>query len=129
MNKHHQFYLAIFSICLVFLLGLSTVNRTIHDGLFHPNFITENNTISPGCSVSHEGDCTDNKSNSHTQECDASCPVNIFSNGVLALDQVSEILAKTSIKSEIVSEYLISQFSAGEKKTYFARGPPEENKV
>ena len=129
LNKRLQFLLAISSTCLVLLLGLSTVNKTIHDGLFHPNFVTENNTIQSGCSGNHEGECKGNESSNHSQDCDASCPVNIFANGVLALDYIPEIITKTPVKCEVVSEYLIAQFSEEEKKSHLVRGPPEEMQV
>ena len=128
MNKHHQFFLAIFSICLVILLSLSTVNRTIHDGLFHSNFATETNTIPGGCSENHEGACQSSGSNSPSQDCDASCPVNVFDNGILAFDFIPHITTKTFIHSEVVLGYLIEEFRE-EKNDNLVRGPPEEKKV
>ena len=128
MNKHHQFFLAIFSICLVIILGLSTVNRTIHDGLFHSNFVSETNTIPTGCSGNHQGECPSGESNSSSQDCDASCPVNVFENGVLAFDFIPQITTKTYIQSEVVLRYLIAEFSE-EKSGNLARGPPEDKRV
>ena len=129
MNKHHQFTLAIFSICLVILLGLSTVNQTIHDSLFHPNFVTENQTTPYGCSANHQGECEGNQTSSHSQDCDASCPVNLFANGFLGLDYIPQIITQTPVKREIVLQYLISQFSEEEKKSHLVRGPPAEKQV
>lgn len=130
MNKHHQFLLAIFSICLVIALGLSTVNKTIHDGLFHPNFVTDNNPTPSGCTGHHEGECDHGQSNKHSEGCDSlSCPVNIFSNGVLALDFAPAQIAKPSIKGEFITEHLISHHSEKEKKSHLVRGPPEEKQV
>ena len=129
MNKIHQFTLSIFSICLVILLGLSTVNKTIHDRLFHPNLVTENNTNSSQCSGNHEGACNSNETKSHSQGCDASCPVNIFSNGVLALDYISEIPIHISAICRVVSEHPISHFIKEEKKSHLVRGPPMVKQV
>ena len=128
LNKHHQFTLGIFSICLVILLSLSTVNRTIHDGLFHSNFATETGTIPDGCSGNHEGPCQSGESNSQSQGCDASCPVNVFENGILAFDFIPQITTKTYIQSEVVKSYLIAEFSE-EENGNLVRGPPEEKKV
>ena len=130
MNKHHQFLLAIFSICLVFVLGLSTVNKTIHNGLFHSDFLTENNPTSSGCTSHHEGECDKGESSKQTEECDSpSCPVNIFTNGLLALDYAPESIVKSSIDREIVTEFLISHHSEEEKKSHLVRGPPEKKQV
>ena len=125
MNKDHQFFLAIFSICLVILLGISTVNTTIHDGLFHSNFTTETNTIPDGCSGNHEGACQSGESNSPSQDCNASCPVNVFESGILAFDFIPQIITKTYIQSEVVLNYLVAEFSEI-KNGNLARGPPEE---
>ena len=130
LNKHHQFALAIFSICLVILLGLSTVNKTIHDGLFHSNFATDTNPVPSSCTGHHEGECGKGESNKHSEECDSlSCPVNVFANGFLALDYIPEVTTKTSAKGEIVLEHLISHHSEEEKKSHLVRGPPEEKQV
>lgn len=128
MNKHHQFFLAIFSICLVIILGLSTVSKTIHDGLFHANFATEANTVPTGCSGNHEGACQSGESNSSSQNCDASCPVNIFDSGILAFDFIPQVTTKTHTQSEVVLRYIIKKYSE-EKNGNLVRGPPEENKV
>ena len=130
MNKHHQFNLAIFSTCLVILLGLSTVNKTIHDGLFHPNFATENDPFPSGCTGHHEGECGKGESNKDSEECNSlSCPANVFANGVIALDYTPEITTKTPVQCEIVLEHLISHHSKEEKKSNLVRGPPEEKQV
>ena len=124
MNRSHQFTLSIFSICLIILLSLSTVNKTIHDGLFHQNLVTENNTNSSKCSGNHEGVCNSNETNSHSQSCDASCPVNIFSNGVLTLDYIPEIRIHTPAQRGVVTDHSISHFIKEVKKSHLVRGPP-----
>ena len=116
--------MSLFSICLVILLSLSSVNKTIHDGLFHSNFVTENDTNSSQCSGNHEGACNGNKTTSHSESCDASCPVNIFSNGVLALDHSPEIRIHTSANLGVVTDNSISYFIKEEKKSHLVRGPP-----
>ena len=122
LNKRLQFLLAIFSTCLVLLLGLSTVNKTIHDGLFHPNFVTENNTIQSGCSGNHEGECKGNESSNHSQDCDASCPVNLFANGFLGLDYIPQIITQTPVKREIVLQcvptYLGNEYNHSSHQYY-----------
>ena len=129
MNKHHQFSLAIFSICLVILLGLSTVNQTIHDGLFHPNFATDTNPVPSGCTGHHEGECGKGESNKHSEECDSlSCPANVFANGVLAVDYTPEITTKTPVKDEIVLQYLISHHSEEEKRVTLSEVPPKKSR-
>lgn len=128
LNKHHQFALAIFSICLVVVLDLSTVNKTIHDGLFHPNF-SGTNPIHSGCSGHNEGACNGAESNNNSKGCDASCPVNIFSSGVLALDYAPEILSSPHIRCVSISEPFTSHVCKKEKKSHLVRGPPEEKQV
>ena len=129
MNRHLQFALAITSICLVFLLGLSAVNQSIHDGLFHSNFATENNTIPIGCSGNHDGACKSNQTNGQSKNCDASCPVNVFSNGVLDFDYIAEITTKTFIQIEVVSRYLALAYISEKENANLVRGPPIEKKA
>ena len=129
LNKYLQFLLATFSIALVFILGLSTVNKTIHDSLFHPNFVTENHTTPSGCSANHQGECEGNQTSSHSQDCDASCPVNLFANGVLGLDYIPQIITQTPVKREIISEFFISYTSEEKKKSHLVRGPPAKKQV
>ena len=129
MNKYLQFLLATFSIALVFILGLSTVNKTIHDSLFHPNFVTENHTTPSGCSANHQGECEGNQTSSHSQDCDASCPVNLFANGVLALAYAPEVTLTSYVENEIISEFFISYTSEEKKKSHLVRGPPAKKQV
>lgn len=130
MKKIHQFSLALFSICLVFVLGLSTVNKTIHDGLFHPNFLTENYPTPSGCTGHHDGACQTEESSQDTEGCDSpSCPVNIFSNGVLALAFVPEISLTSLIEDGITFQNCISHYSEEEKKSHHVRGPPAKKQV
>jgi hypothetical protein len=125
LNKCIQFSLATFSIVLVFILGLSTVNKTIHDGLFHPNFLTEISPTASSCTSHHVGGCHTGESNNDTENCDSlSCPVNIFSNGVLALAYVPEVTLTSYVENEIISEFFISYTSEKKKKSHLVRGPP-----
>ena len=130
MNKLTQFTLALFSICLIFILGLSTVNKTIHNGLFHSNLLTENNPTPSGCTGYHEGECNKGESNKHTDECDStSCPVNIFNNGLLALKSVPASIVKQAIEYKFITESIISHHVEEEKKSHYVRGPPEKKRV
>ena len=128
MVKNHQFIFSIFSICLVFILGLSSVNKTIHNRIFHPNFSTEYNTASSGCSGSHEGGCKTSGTQSNPQNCDASCPVNVFANGILALDYIPEITPQILSNSEVAIKYLITNLIEDEKNSNLVRGPPYKSR-
>jgi hypothetical protein len=130
LNKYLQFLLATFSIALVFILGLSTVNKTIHDGLFHPNFLTESSPTPSGCTSHHDGGCQTGESNNDTENCDSlSCPVTIFSNGVLALAYAPEVTLTSYVENEIISELFISYTSEKKKKSHLVRGPPAKKQV
>lgn len=130
VNKHHQFLLASLSICLVFSLSLSTVSKTIHDGLFHPDLVTDNNPTNSGCTGPHEGACDGGESSKHTEDCESlSCPVNVFSHGALALDYVPVLNSIPATRSKSLSENLISYHYEEEKKSHLVRGPPKEKQV
>ena len=130
MNKLVQFSLALFSICLVFLLGLSTVNKTVHNGLFHSNFLTENNPTSNGCTGHHEGECGKSESTKHTNECDpTSCPVNVFNNGLLVLDYAPTIISEPSIGYNFLQYLINSHHNEIKKRSHLVRGPPEKKQV
>ena len=138
VNKHHQFVIALFSICLVFVLGLSTANKTIHDSLFHADTLSHHETIDSGCSGHHEGECdegesknhTEGESHNHSETCESlSCPVNLFSQGTLTLEHVSAINPIPAERCENISECYISHHTEEEKKSHLVRGPPEKKQV
>lgn len=130
VNKLIQFSLALFSISLIFILGLSTVNKTIHNGLFHSDFLTGNNPTSSGCTGHHEGECDKSESTKHSKECDpTSCPVNIFNNGLLVLNYAPTTIAEPSIEYNFIHYLLISHHDAVKKRSHLVRGPPEKKQV
>ena len=130
LNKLVQFSLALFSTCLVFLLGLSTVNKTIHNILFHSNSLTEISPHSSGCTGHHEGECGKGESTKHTEECDSiSCPVNVFNNGLLALDYAPALSTEPSVDRDLISFLLISHHDEDKKRSHLVRGPPEKKQV
>ena len=55
-------------------------------------------------------------------EFDASCPVNVFANGILALDYIPEITPQILSNSEVASEYLITNLIEDEKNSNLVRG-------
>ena len=84
---------------------------------------------SSGCSGSHEGGCKTNRTESNPQNCDASCPVNVFANGILALDYIPEITPQIFSNSEVALKYLISHFREDEKNSNLVRGPPNKGRI
>lgn len=139
VNKHQQFVVAIFSICLVFVLSLSTVSKTIHDSLFHADtLLSHHETLDSGCSGHHEGECdegesknqTEGESHNHSETCESlSCPVNLFSQGVITLEYSPVINATPVERCGNISEYFISHHTEEEKKSHLVRGPPEKKQV
>ena len=112
------------------MLGLSTVSKTLHNVLFHPNSLTEISPLSSGCTGHHEGECGKGESTKHTEECDSnSCPVNVFNNGLLVLDYASALFAKPSVESDLISFLLISHHDEDKKRSHLVRGPPEKEQV
>ena len=105
------------------ILGLSTVNKTIHNGLFHPN-PTHVDSFPAGCSGSHEGECGKSGSSSHKNDCDASCPVKIYSSGILSLDYFPNYFNTPFSKSDNNEYNIYSFISVDEERGYPVRGPP-----
>ena len=124
LNKRYQFTLAIFSICLVLILSLSSASKTIHDGIFHFGNSYDSSQSHSGCSANHEGECKEAGSHSHSQGCDESCPVNIFASGILSLDIQTEIIAEKTLSHEVVINYYLEQQSFKKQKDNLVRGPP-----
>tara|TARA_B100001093_G_scaffold147540_1_gene140262 strand:+ start:1065 stop:1457 length:393 start_codon:yes stop_codon:yes gene_type:complete len=130
LNKSTQLSLALLSASLIFILGLSTVNKTIHNGLFHSDFLTENNPASSGCTGHHEGECDKGESTKHTKECDStSCPVNVFNSGLLALKSVPALTFEQAIEYNFIEYLLISHHDEVKKRSHLVRGPPEKKQV
>ena len=123
MKKYYQFALAIFSICLVFILGLSTVSKTIHNGLFHPEF-SSNSSSHKGCSNHDSGPCRGDNPSQDSSSCDSSCPVNIFSSGILSLEYLEVPPTRSTHQSEYISFFFTSVTPYNHKRSLFARGPP-----
>ena len=129
MKNFSQFTLAIFSICLILLLGISTVSKTIHDRLFHfDSSSTSNSHLGcpnhQGCSSDHNETSRGEDHNQHSNGCDSSCPVNIFSSGILFLEYIEKNSTRSSFQSESISFILTSLTCLSEKKSHPVRGPP-----
>ena len=84
---------------------------------------------SSGCSGSHDGGCKTNRTQSNSQNCDASCPVNVFANGILTLDYIPEITPQILSNSEVAFKCLIAHFSEDEKNSNLVRGPPNKSRI
>ena len=130
MIRYQQIPLAIFSISLILLLGLANVNKTIHDGLFHYES-SSNSSSHQGC-PSHQG-CSSNENDTSrgedpyqdTNGCDSSCPVNIFSSGVLSLEYFEDLLTISSSLTKGINVFVISHICDNIKKSNLVRGPPQ----
>lgn len=122
-------FIGIICILVVCMLNIASVHKSMHDLICSDSYSNSCGGNHSSCS-SNAADSCNSSSPDNGKECNSIyCAVNIFSNGLLALDFTLAFIDKITIEVDPVVEYLISHYGEEEKRDYFVRGPPENSQA